>query len=89
MGRANLQDMLECVNERVALEWHLAHNHYPPVPAEMVEPCLEAIALIQTEDEDAIVVLPRGITYRGDAEMTASELVNALHLTDFVFRGME
>jgi hypothetical protein len=30
--------------------YHLRGNHYPPVPAEMVQPCIEAIDAFYDED---------------------------------------
>ncbi len=38
VGMADAAPSLE-----IALEWHLTHNHYPPVPVSMVGPCVEAI----------------------------------------------
>lgn len=50
---------------RDQLVWHLRANHYPPVPAEMVEPCIMALNLASNDEWEAHVWLPEGITYRG------------------------
>lgn len=85
MGRANLSDMLEHVSKETAMEWHLAYNHYPPVPQVMAGPCWEAIGLLQDDKPNAMVALPEGIAYRGQTEIAVWELVEALHLDEFVF----
>jgi hypothetical protein len=35
--------------------YHLRGNHYPPVPAEMVAPCIEAIDAYYDEDFDRMI----------------------------------
>ena len=43
------------------LLYHLKGNHYPPVPAEMVKPCIEAIDAYYDKDyplSDKVIVFP-------------------------------
>ena len=53
------------VSLRQALLWHLTSNHYPPVSAEMVDPCIKAIEKANAGEWDAKVRLPKGVTYKG------------------------
>lgn len=48
-----------------ALSWHLASNHYPPVPASMVPVCMAAIAACEEEEPDRAIELAGGMTWRG------------------------
>jgi hypothetical protein len=45
--------------------YHLKGNHYPPVPAEMVAPCIEAIDAHYDEDFDRMIDMPKGVSYKG------------------------
>jgi hypothetical protein len=66
------------------LLYHLKGNHYPPVPAEMVQPCIDAIDAYHDEDYQRMITLPKvndfQITWRGNAEAPASHIVDAHHL---------
>jgi hypothetical protein len=42
----------EVLDLETQLLYHLKGNHYPPVPAEMVKPCIEAIDAYYDEDYD-------------------------------------
>jgi hypothetical protein len=66
------------------LEYHLAYNHYPPVPLDMVEPCKAAIAAYHEEDYDRDIELPSPITWRGQGSAPASAIVDAHHLRAFI-----
>ena len=60
--------------------YHLKGNHYPPVPAEMVTPCIEAIDAYYDEDYQRMIDLPAGISWRGETSRPASAIVEAHHL---------
>jgi hypothetical protein len=66
------------------LLYHLKGNHYPPVPAEMVQPCIDAIDAYYDEDYQRMITLPKvndfQITWRGQSEAPASHIVDAHHL---------
>lgn len=72
------------------LEWHLQGNHYPPVPTEMVEACLDAIDAYWEDDLDRHVDLPIAgldrngdpfqITWRGETWAPAREIIINHHL---------
>ena len=63
-----------------ALRWHLQANHYPPIPASMIEPCKKAIEACQEQDWHKPVELPEGISFKGSDHAPAIEVVEAHHL---------
>jgi hypothetical protein len=88
MGAFNLISMLEETDAdiRTVLSWHLTSNHYPPVPTSMIDPCLEAIALCEDDNADALVSLPEGTLWRNSDQAPAWALVDGLHLEHFLGR---
>ncbi len=70
------------------LLYHLKGNHYPPVPAEMVKPCIEAIDAYYDEDYSRRIELPVvdgfQISWKGNTWTTASALVSHAHLEWFI-----
>ena len=68
------------LNFEAQIEWHLQSNHYPPVPAWMVKPCIEAIDLCNAGDADELVDLPEGCTFKGSTTAPAYAIVDQHHL---------
>jgi hypothetical protein len=70
------------------LLYHLRGNHYPPVPAEMVQPCIEAIDAYYEEDYDRMIDMPMvgdfQITYKGSKQAPARAIVSQHHLEWFI-----
>jgi len=68
--------------------YHLKGNHYPPVPAEMVKPCIEAIDAYYDEDYDRLIDMPMvgnfQILYRGETQAPAHAIVDQHHLSWFI-----
>ena len=68
--------------------YHLKANHYPPVPAEMVEPCIEAIDAYYDEDFDRRIEMPKvgdfQILYKGLTDAPAWAIVEQHHLDVFI-----
>jgi hypothetical protein len=68
--------------------YHLKGNHYPPVPAEMVTPCIEAIDAFYDEDFGRMIDMPMvgdfQILYRGETQAPASAIVEQHHLEVFI-----
>ena len=68
--------------------YHLKANHYPPVPAEMVTPCIEAIDAFYDEDFDRMIDMPKvgdfQILYKGSTVAPASAIVEQHHLEVFI-----
>ena len=44
----------------MAISVHLQSNHYPPVPLEMVQPCIDAIDAYYEEDYQRLIDLQIG-----------------------------
>jgi hypothetical protein len=70
------------------LLYHLRGNHYPPVPAEMVKPCIEAIDAYYDEDYQRMIEMPMvgdfQILYKGMTHAPASAIVDQHHLDWFI-----
>lgn len=80
----NATDIIAATDTRTALRWHLEHNHYPPVPAVMVDTCHEAILLAAAGDWDTEYRLPPGITYKDGRSAPVWAIVEQHHLEPFV-----
>jgi hypothetical protein len=70
------------------LLYHLKGNHYPPVPAEMVAPCIEAIDAAYDEDYERIIDMPMvgdfQIRWRGLTQAPAWAIIEQHHLNWFI-----
>ena len=70
------------------LAYHLKGNHYPPVPVEMVKPCIEAIDAFYDEDFDRMIEMPMvgdfQILYKGMTHAPARAIVEQHHLEWFI-----
>lgn len=90
MGRLSALAFSEQVEDgnislTAALSWHLSGNHYPPVPQAFVPVCEQAIAAALDEDEDRLVTLPEGISWKdGRDAVEAWRLVESFHLDSFL-----
>jgi hypothetical protein len=63
-----------------SIEIHLTSNHYPPVPAIMVDACVEAIQALNEGDRGRIVQLPKGVWFQGQNSANAWVIVQQHHL---------
>ncbi len=89
MGGRNARAMAEAVGRGeveagIALHWHLAWNHYPPLPAALAETARAAIVAAREDDQAREVPLPEGLLYRGRKTMTAAEAIESMHLDAFI-----
>jgi hypothetical protein len=70
------------------LLYHLKGNHYPPVPAEMVAPCIEAIDAAYDEDFNRMIDMPMvgdfQILYKGNTQAPAWAIIEQHHLDFFI-----
>lgn len=63
------------------VEIHLKSNHYPPVPAIMVQPCIEAIDAVNDAGLwDLEIPLPEGVLYKGLTSAPAHAIISNHHL---------
>jgi hypothetical protein len=73
-----LADNLD-IESQIAI--HLSANHYPPVPAFMVQPCIEAIDAVNDAGLwDLEIPLPEGVSWRGLTTAPAHAIIEAHHL---------
>ena len=64
---------------------HLSSNHYPPVPATMVQPCIEAIDAVNDLGLwDLEIPLPEGVSWRGLTTAPAHAIIEAHHLNAWI-----
>jgi hypothetical protein len=90
MGRVLAEELASSdIPLSAQLAHHLRGNHYPPVPIEMVEPCIKAIDTVQRAQwgdasSSDLVELPNGVSYRGETSAPAYALVESFHLDAFI-----
>jgi hypothetical protein len=69
-------------DRQTMLRHHLQYNHYPPLPAELVEPCERAIEACERDEGGTLIELPT--SYVSGLEVAAAAIVEAFHLEDFL-----
>lgn len=84
MGKLSAEAMIEVAEFRQALAWHLSSNHYPSIPSVMIEPCVQAIENANAGDYDAVITLPDGVLWRGNATCPTHALIEWAHLDAFL-----
>jgi len=85
MGYLSALDMAGQTDLDTALGWHLSANHYPPIPAEMIEPAKAALEAFRESDIEREIELPDVVTYKdGRTTAPAWALVEHLHLEAFL-----
>jgi hypothetical protein len=85
MGHKTSSEIVESeLSLRDQLAWHLQGNHYPPVPLEMVDPCIDSIELACVGDWNAKVLLPEGVSYKGDNYAPVWAMIEQHHLSEWV-----
>jgi hypothetical protein len=63
-----------------AIGIHLSSNHYPPVPASMVTPCIEALEAYWEDETDREIKMPEGVSYKGLDTAPAWAIIEQHHL---------
>jgi hypothetical protein len=85
MGSKTAMEIVESgLSLRDQLAWHLQGNHYPPVPLEMIDPCIDSIELASVGDWEAEVLLPKGVSYKGNTHAPVWALIEQHHLNEWV-----
>ena len=89
MGRMGAMGMAEEVHGgnipmQAALHWHLQSNHYPPLPLSLVPVAIRAIRKANREQWHSKVRMPKGIMFKGLVLAPVGDLIEALHLEDFL-----
>jgi hypothetical protein len=84
MGYQRAAGMAEAVDDglielNIAIGYHLAANHFPPVSRELVPVCAEAIEIANQDGPwDAELKLPNGKT------LPVGAIIEGLHLQAFI-----
>ena len=70
---------------------HLSSNHYPPVPKEMVAPCIEAIDAVNDAGLWHLEIpLPEGVFYKGNLTTApAHAIIDQHHLEAWLIEREE
>lgn len=85
MGSQFAQDLAEnVVDIHKSIAYHLSGNFYPPVPATMVQPCVDAIYAASDGDWDMLIELPVGVTWKGETSAPVSSIVQQHHLEPWI-----
>jgi hypothetical protein len=90
MADGTLADLgiMMTIEEQIGM--HLRANHYPPVPLSMVQPCIEAIDAVNDAGLwDLEIVLPDGISWRGQFSAPAHAIIEAHHLDAWIIEREE
>jgi len=72
------------ITRRLALEYHLTVNHYPPLPASMIPVCEAAIDACNAGECDRMLPLPSGHLFKGQSVARAGDIVESAHLDAFL-----
>ena len=64
MGYRTAVELAEALPRDRAVETHLTHNFYPPVPAALAPTCIKAIEAIEEEEPGRLIPLAVG-SWRG------------------------
>ena len=69
---------------------HLKSNHYPPVPAIMIDPCVQAIDAVNDAGLwDLEIPLPEGVSWKGCDTAPAHAIIEAHHLDAWIIEREE
>jgi hypothetical protein len=90
MASGVLEDMGIHLTIEDQIRIHLSSNHYPPVPASMVQPCIEAIDAVNDLGLwDLPIALPEGVSYKGLTSAPAHAIIEAHHLDAWIIEREE
>lgn len=62
------------------LSIHFSSNCYPPIPQQMIPTAIEAIYAYQDEELDKLIPLPEGVSFRGETEVSARDVISSYRL---------
>jgi hypothetical protein len=90
MASGVLEDLGISLSIEEQIRIHLSANHYPPVPASMVQPCIEAIDAVNDAGLwDLEIPMPEGITYKGLTTAPAWAIIEQHHLDAWIIEREE
>ena len=62
------------------LSIHFSSNCYPPIPQQMIPTAIEAIDAYWEMDYSRMIPLPEGVSFRGQSEVSASNVIESYRL---------
>jgi hypothetical protein len=68
---------------------HFTSNCYPPIPHQMIPTAVEAIHAYHDEELDKLIPLPEGVSFRGNTEVAARDVINSYYLGAWCESEME
>lgn len=81
MGNTLARELAEGVIDiHKSIAFHLSGNFYPPVPATMVQPCVDAIYAATEDNWDLLIELPNGVTWKGETNAPVHAIIEQHHL---------
>ena len=91
MASGVLEDMGIHLTIEDQIRIHLSANHYPPVPATMVQPCIEAIDAVNDAGLwDLEIPLPEGVFYKDNLTTApAHAIIDQHHLNAWIIEREE
>ena len=89
MGRLHAEELASMLDGgELSLEdsvrLHLQSNHYPPIPASMIKPCIAAIDAANSENFDLEIEMPEDVSYLDGNTAPAWSIVETFHLDSWI-----
>jgi len=78
MTARELQEQGMSLENQIAI--HFSSNCYPPIPHQMIPTAVEAIHAYHDEELDKLIPLPEGVSFRGNTEVSARNIINSYYL---------
>ena len=78
MTAIELQEQGLSLENQIAI--HFSSNCYPPIPHQMIPTAVEAIHAYHDEELDKLIPLPEGVSFRGNTEVSARNIINSYYL---------
>ncbi len=57
MGYIQAIEMANLMDLEQGVRWHLRHNHYPPVPSEMIQIAVKAVRLCREDKFNETIII--------------------------------
>jgi hypothetical protein len=82
MTALDLQEQGLSLEQQLSI--HFSSNCYPPIPQMMIPTAIEAIDAYWDQDHYKMIPLPDGVSFRGQNEVSASNLIESYRLDAWV-----
>jgi hypothetical protein len=78
MTAVDLQEQGLSLEQQLSI--HFSSNCYPPIPQGMIPTAIAAIDACWEEDYNKMIPLPEGVSFRGQSEVSASNVIQSYRL---------